>query len=154
MFRPKTSSDLDVFWVKRSLGEQRPLKNKTPNVLNFAEFSGGDAREVIRVSFVASPEPQIVTIESDSNEPTIPYGNGRKQLIIPPILNDLKLPINHFNVKMPISPAPIKEERMHHPKIDGIPTQQEVFDISNISKSSMLGSSVSAWQTNSDVGTF
>ena len=43
-------------------------------------------------------EPQIVTIDSDSNEPTIPYGMGNQHPIVPPSLNHLKLPPNPFNV--------------------------------------------------------
>ena len=46
---------------------------------------------------VASPEPQIVTIDSDSNEPTFPYGFRNQNPIVPPSLNDLNLPHNPFN---------------------------------------------------------
>ena len=52
----------------------------------------------ITISFVASPEPQIVTIDSDSNEPTIPYGFGSQHPIVPPSLNDLNLLPKPFNV--------------------------------------------------------
>ena len=38
------------------------------------EISGDDTREMISRSSFASPEPQIVTIDDDSNEPTMPYG--------------------------------------------------------------------------------
>ena len=55
-------------------------------------------REVITVASVASPEPRSVTLDSDSNDPTIPYGFGSQQLIVPPSLNDLNLPPNPFNV--------------------------------------------------------
>ena len=55
-------------------------------------------RETITISSVASPEPRIVTIDSDSNEPTIPYGFGSQHPIVPPSLNDLNLPPNPFNV--------------------------------------------------------
>ena len=56
------------------------------------------AREIITVSSVASPEPRIVTIDSDSNDPTIPYGFGSQHPIVPPSLNDLNLRPNHCNV--------------------------------------------------------
>ena len=56
------------------------------------------AKETITVSSVASPEHQIVTIDSDSNEPTFPYGFGNQHTIMPPTLNDLNLPRNPFNV--------------------------------------------------------
>ena len=54
--------------------------------------------EAITISSVAYPEPQIVTIDSDSNEPTFPYAFGIQHPIVPPSLNDLNLPPNHFNV--------------------------------------------------------
>ena len=54
-------------------------------------------REVITISSVASPEPRIVTLDSDSNDPTITYGFGSQQLIRPPSLNDINLPPNPFN---------------------------------------------------------
>ena len=50
------------------------------------------------VSFVASQEPENVTIESDSSEPTIPYGLGNQRPIVSLSLNDLNLPLNPFNV--------------------------------------------------------
>ena len=66
-------------------------------------MSGNDTREMISISSFASPEPQIVTVDSDSNEPKLPYGFGRQLPIIPPSLNDLtlpdlNLPPNPFNI--------------------------------------------------------
>ena len=54
--------------------------------------------EFITISSVASPEPRIVTLDSDSNDPTIPYGFGSQQPILPPSLNNHNLPPNSFNV--------------------------------------------------------
>ena len=54
--------------------------------------------ETITISSVASVEPQIVTIHSDSNEPTNPYVFGRQHPNVPANLNDLNLPPNPFNV--------------------------------------------------------
>ena len=65
---------------------------------NSMELSGAMARETITISSVASAEPQIVTIDSDSNEPTIPYGFGSQHPIVPSSLNDFNLPPNPFNV--------------------------------------------------------
>ena len=56
------------------------------------------AKETITISSVAPPEPQIVTIESDSNEPTIPYGFGSQHPIVPLSFNDLNLLPNPFNM--------------------------------------------------------
>ena len=67
-------------------------------ILNSTEISEPMEREVITISSVASPEPRIVTLDSDSNDPTIPYGFGSQQPIVPPSLNDLNLPPNPFNV--------------------------------------------------------
>ena len=53
--------------------------------------------ETITISSVASPETQIATIDSDSNEPTFPYGFGNQNPIMPPSLNGLNLP-NLFNM--------------------------------------------------------
>ena len=53
---------------------------------------------MISISSIASPEPQIVTIDDDSNEPTMPYGFGRQLPIVPPSLNNLNLPSNPFKI--------------------------------------------------------
>ena len=50
------------------------------------------------VSLIAFPEPQILTINDDSKEPSIPNGFGRQLPIVPPILNDLNLPPSPFNM--------------------------------------------------------
>ena len=52
---------------------------------------------MISISSIASPEPQIVMIDDDSKEPTMPYGFGRQLPIVPPSLNDLNLPPNPIN---------------------------------------------------------
>ena len=39
-----------------------------------------------------------MTIDDDSNDPTMPYGFGRQLPIVPPSLNDLNLPPNNFNI--------------------------------------------------------
>ena len=52
----------------------RPAQSKTPAVLSSTQLSGAMTREAITISSVALPELQVVMIESDSNEPTIPYG--------------------------------------------------------------------------------
>ena len=54
--------------------------------------------ESITISSVASPEPRIVTIDSDSNDPTFSDAFGTQHPIVPPSLNDLNLPPNPFNV--------------------------------------------------------
>ena len=88
----------DDFHVERSSEEGSSARNKTPVVLNSTELSGAMARETTTISSVTSPEPQIVTIASGSNEPTIPHGFGSQHPIVPPSLNDLNLPPNPVNV--------------------------------------------------------
>ena len=56
------------------------------------------ASKTLTIFSVASPEPKIVSVDSDSKEPSVPYAFGNQQAIVPPSLNDLKLPHNPFNV--------------------------------------------------------
>ena len=92
------STESDVFYVEQTSTEGSPIRNNTPAILNSTEISGAMEREVITISSVPSPEPRIVTLDSDSNEPTMSYGFGNQQPILPPSLNDLNLPPNPFNV--------------------------------------------------------
>ena len=70
------TTESDIFNVDRSSEEGSPIRNNAPVVLNSTELSGAMARERITISSIASLEPQIVRIFSDSNEPTLPYGFG------------------------------------------------------------------------------
>ena len=92
------STNSDVFYVEESSDNQSIPRPNTPIVLNSTELSGDDTREMISISSIASPEAQIVTIDDDSNEPTMPYGFGQQLPIVPPSLNDLNLPPNPFNI--------------------------------------------------------
>ena len=93
-----SSTESNVLHVERSSEEGSPARNNTPAVLNSTQLSGAKARETITISSVASLEPQLVTIDSDSNEPTFPYGFGSQHPFVPPRPNDLNLPPNPFNV--------------------------------------------------------
>ena len=93
-----SSTDSDVFYVEHSSPQRSPIRNNTPAILNSTQLSGAMEPEAITISSVVCPEPKIVTIESDSNEPTFPYAIGTQQPIVPPGLNDLNLPPNPFNV--------------------------------------------------------
>ena len=73
----------DVFFVEQSSNDPSLPRSNTPIVLNSTEMSGSDAREMISISSIATPGPQIVTIDSDSNEPTMTYGFERQ----PPLFN-------------------------------------------------------------------
>ena len=63
------SNDSDVFYVEEPSGDQSLPRPNTPNKFNSTEFSGTHIREKITISIVTSPEPIIITIEEDSNEP-------------------------------------------------------------------------------------
>ena len=92
------SDDSDVFYVEQSSTEPRPRRHNTPNILNSTELPEQHTARMPSVSSIASPQPQIFTIDDDSNEPTMPYGFGQQHPIVPPSLNDLNLPPNPFNI--------------------------------------------------------
>ena len=139
------STDSDVFYVEQTSTEGCPIRNNTPVILNSTEISGVMEREVISTSTVPSPEPQIVTLDSDSNDPTIPYGFGNQQPIVPPSLNDLNLSPNPFNVMAtmaviqgndafspqslePSIPSPISTPPMNVSTIEGWDTTHTTTD--------------------------
>ena len=96
-------------------------------------------REVITISSVASPEPRIVTLDSDSNDPTIPYGFSSQQPIVPPSLNDLNLPPNHFNVLATMAVVRVDDAN--------IPHSPEPSISSPISTPPMNVSTIEGWDT-------
>ena len=108
------STDSDVFYVEQSSNDQSVPRPNSPTVLNSTEISGDDTREMISISSIASPEPQIVTIDDDSNEPTMPYGFGRQLPIVPPSLNDLNLPPNPFHILATMAIANNTQEANGH----------------------------------------
>ena len=95
--------------------------------------------EAITVSSVASPEPQIVTIDSDSNEPTFLNAFGTQHPIVPPILNDLNLQLNPFNVLATM--AVIQQDQ------EDSPQSPEPSDPSPISTPPMNLSTIEGWET-------
>ena len=100
MFRlnfPK-SNDSVLFYVEQSSNGHSPPKPNTPIVLNSTEMSGNNTRKMITLSSIASPGPQIVTIDSDSKEQTMPFRFGRQLPNIPPIVSDLNLAPNPFDI--------------------------------------------------------
>ena len=67
-------------------------------------------REMLSIQSIASPGPQIVTIDSDSHESTMPYGFGRQLPIVPPRLINLNLPPNWFKIFATMAVASPTEE--------------------------------------------
>ena len=99
MFRPISpeTNDPDVIYVELLSGEPSPPRLNTPNIFNSTELSRKNTRQIITLSSLPSPEPQIVTIDSDLNEPTMPLGFGWQLPIIPTRLNNVNLPPDPFN---------------------------------------------------------
>ena len=134
-----TSAESDVFYVEQSLLEGSPTGNNTPAIFNSTEISGAIEREVITFSSVASPEPRIVTLDSDANNPTISYGFGSQQLIVPPSLNDLNLPPNPFNVLATMAVVRADDANSPHSPEPSIP--------SPMSTPQMNVSTIESWDT-------
>ena len=95
--------------------------------------------EAITISSVASPEPQIAKIDSDSNEPTFPYAFGTQHPIVPPSLNDFNLPPDPFNVLATM--AVIQQDNEDRPR------SPELSDPSPISTPPMNLSTIEGWET-------
>ena len=112
-----SSTESDVFYVEQSSEKGSPIRNITPAILNSTEISGTMEKEVITISSIASPEPRIVTLDSDSNDPTLPYRFGNQQPIVPPSLNDLHLLLNPFNVQSTM--AVIRADDAYSPQSPG-----------------------------------
>ena len=118
---------------------EAPIRNNTPVILNSTQLSEALDPETITISFVASPEPQIVTINSDSNEPTFPFAFGTQHPIVPPSLNNLNLPPNTFNVLA--SMVVIRQDQEQSPQ------SPEPSDPSPISMRTMNLSTIDDWET-------
>ena len=134
-----SSTESDVFYVEQSSLEGTPIRNITPAILSSTEISGDLEREVITFSSVASPEPRIVMLDSDFNDPTIPYGFGSQQPIVPPSLNDLNLPPNPFNVMATMAVVRLDDAYRPHSPEPSIP--------SPISMPPMNVSTIEGWDT-------
>ena len=134
-----SSTDSDVFYVEHSLPERSPIRSNIPASLNSTQLSGAMEPEAITISCVASLEPQIVTIESDSNECTFPYAFGTQHPIVPPNLNDLNLP--HKPVNVLATMAVIQPDQEDSPK------SPEPSDLSPISTPAMNLSTIEVWET-------
>ena len=138
------SIESDVFYVEQSSNDQSPPKPNTPINLNSTEMSGNHTRKMISISSIASLEPQIVTTDSDSNEPTMPYGFGRQFPIIPPKLHDLNLPRHSFNILATMTVVNSVEDGYDE---NYSPQSPEPSKPSPISTPPMNISSIDGWET-------
>ena len=133
------STETDVFYVEQTSTEGSPIRNNTPAILNSTEISGAMEREVITISSVASPEPRIVTLDSDSNDLKMPFGFGNHQSVVPPSLNDLNLPSNPFNILATMAVIRVDDEYS--------PQSPELTIPSSISTPPMNVSTIEGWDT-------
>ena len=99
---------------------------------------------MITVLSNASPGPQIVTIDSDSNGPTMANGFRRQLPNIHTNLNGLNLTPNPFNILTTTAVANLTEER-HDDKYN--PQSPEPSEPSPISTSPMNLSIIEGWET-------
>ena len=138
------ANDSELFYVEQSSNEPSPPRPNTPVVLNSTEMSGNKTREMITISPIASPGPQIVTIDSDSNKPTPPYSFRRQLPNILPTLNDLNLPPNPFNTLATMEVAKTTAEA--HDK-NYSPQPPEPSEPSPVSTPSINISTIEGWET-------
>ena len=138
------SMDFEVFFVEHLWIEPSPQVNNSPNVLNSAELSAAYTREMRTISSVASPEPNIATLDDDSSNPTFPYGFGAQQSIFPRSPNDLNLLPNPF-----IIPAAMTVVQQNPTQRDDnySPQSPEPSEQSPISTSPMSVSTFDFWDT-------
>ena len=134
----------DVFYVEQSSTEPSPQRHNTPNILNSTELSERHTARMPSVLSIASPQPQIITINDDSNEPTMPYGFGRQLPIVPPSLNELNLPPNPFNILATMAVIDHTEDDNN----EGYsPQSPDPSDPSPISTPPMNVSTFNSWET-------
>ena len=138
------SDDSDVFYVEQSSTEPSPRRHNNPDIFNSTELSEHHTARMPSVSSIASPQPHIITINDDSNEPTMPYGFGRQLPIVPPRLNDLNLPPNTFNIPATMTVVDHTEDDNN----DGYsPQSPDPSDPSPISTPPMNVSTFNSWET-------
>ena len=138
------SSDSGVFFVEQISNEPSPQRNNSPNILNSTEISQTHTARMPSVSLIASPEPQILTIHDDSNEPTMPYGFGRQLSIVPPSLNDMNLPPNPFNILATMAVVTHTQED-NNDKYS--PQSPELYELSPISTPLINVGNFDSWET-------
>ena len=138
------SDDSDVFYVEQSSTEPSPQTHNNPDIFNSTKLSGHHTARMPSVSSIASPQPQIITINDDSNEPTMPYGFGRQLPIVPPSLNDLNLPPNPFNI---LATMAVVHQTQNTQDDNYSPQSPQPSELSSISTPPMNVSAFNSWET-------
>ena len=116
----------------------------SPNILNSTAISQTHTARMPSVSSIATPEPRIMTIHDNSNEPTMPYGFGQQLPIVPPSLNDLNLPPNPFNI---LATMAVVTHTQDDNNDDYSPQSPEPHELSPISTPPMNVSTFESWET-------
>ena len=139
------SNDSDLFYVEQSSTEPSPQRHNIPNMLNSTELAEHHTVRIPSVSSIASPQPQIFTIDDDSNEITMPNGFGRQLPVLPPpSLNDLNLPPNPFNI---LAAMAVVHQTQNTHDDNYSPQSPEPSEVSSISTPSMNVSAFNGWET-------
>ena len=133
------SSDSDVFDVEQTSNKPSPQRN----ILNSTGIYQTHTARMPSVSSIASPERQILTINDDSYELTMPYGLGQQLSIVPPSLNDLNLPPNPINILATIAVVTHTQDDNN----DYSPQPPEPYELSSISTPPMNVSTFDSWET-------
>ena len=76
------SINSDVFFVEQLSSEPSAQRSNSPNIINSTELLGTHTKEMPTVSSFTSPEPHIVALDDNANDPTFPYGFGAQQPIV------------------------------------------------------------------------
>ena len=135
------SSDSEVFYVQHLSNEPSPPRNITPQVLISTELSGVHPTEAITISTNTSPRPRNNTLSLDSKDPTTPCSYERQNPIATPILNDLNLPCNLFNMLAPMEvmhAEPITHHKHHSPQ-SSEPSEQSPISTAPMNRSTIDG---------------
>ena len=138
------SMDSDVFLVEQLSNEPSPQRNNSSNFLKSTELLGTHAGVMPTISSVVSPEPDIVTLENNSNELTVPYGFGRQLPIIPPSFNEMNLPPIRFNI---LATVAVVNPTGNGPDENHSHQSPESSDPSPVSTTPMNVSKTNSWET-------
>ena len=134
----------DVFFVEQRSNEPSPQRNTSSHIFNSNEISHTHTAGIPSVASIESPEPQILTIHDDSNEPTKPFGFGRQLPIIQPSLNDFNLTPNPFTV---LATMAVVNHTEHASDDNYNPQSPEPSEPSPISTPPMNVSTFDSWET-------
>ena len=99
---------------------------------------------MLGLSAVTSPEADIINLDDNSNGPTIPYGFGVQQPIVPPSLNDLNLPPKPFNI---LATMAVVQASPTQPDKNYSPQSPEPSEPSPISTPPHNLSTIDGWET-------